>query len=269
MGLILTEMLTDRPPLQGAEVALIFQQIVDRVRPTPAKFGVMVGAWEAVIGRALAVSPSERYRNAGELLGALDASVGGARPSRVSVSPGASAWTTGGGPLELAATRNASEVASGRAHLTTSSPVAGRASSTQQRRGSRSVVYAAGAGLALAAVAGVGWRVSTNRLEARLASGIAPTQPAEAASPAPLSGSTATPIPPELTHDVAVVNASASVPAPIASASASLPARRVATLPNKLAPAPRPALTHKTLAGAQASGSASSPVVDVFGTARR
>ena len=58
MGLILTEMLTDRPPLDGATMAMLFEQVADRVRPTPAKFGMAVGAWEAVLCRAMALSPA-------------------------------------------------------------------------------------------------------------------------------------------------------------------------------------------------------------------
>jgi serine/threonine protein kinase len=82
MALVATEMLVDRTPLEGNEQTLLFQQILDRLRPSPAKFGVDVGAWEAVLLRALAVSPSERFRDAGELLGALEARLAEASSTR-------------------------------------------------------------------------------------------------------------------------------------------------------------------------------------------
>jgi eukaryotic-like serine/threonine-protein kinase len=55
MGLVLTEMLTDAMAFEGEEVAVLFQQIVDRARPTPARRGVQIGPWEEVLQRALNV----------------------------------------------------------------------------------------------------------------------------------------------------------------------------------------------------------------------
>ncbi len=88
IGLILSELLTDSPPFEAGEMAVLFQQIVDRSRPTPSKRGYDVGPWEAVLTRSLAVASVERFRDAGELLRALEAAVPHASSVRVSVAPG-------------------------------------------------------------------------------------------------------------------------------------------------------------------------------------
>ncbi len=75
LGLILTEFLTDQAPYKADDIQ-IFEQIIATERPTPRTKGVEVGAWEPVLRKALALSPSERWRSAGELLAALDANVG-------------------------------------------------------------------------------------------------------------------------------------------------------------------------------------------------
>jgi Protein kinase domain len=75
LGLIFTEFLTDQPPYLAEDVQ-IFEQIIAAERPTPRAKGVDVGAWEPVLRKALALSPSERWRSAGDLLAALEANVG-------------------------------------------------------------------------------------------------------------------------------------------------------------------------------------------------
>jgi hypothetical protein len=47
-------------------------------RPTPARFGVDVGPWDAVLARAMAVAPGERFDDAGALAAALRATVASA-----------------------------------------------------------------------------------------------------------------------------------------------------------------------------------------------
>ncbi len=74
IGLVLTELLTDRTAVEGGDIAL-FAQILSEQRPTPASKGVDVGPWETVIGRALALQPSVRWKDAGALLEALEANV--------------------------------------------------------------------------------------------------------------------------------------------------------------------------------------------------
>jgi serine/threonine protein kinase len=68
IGLIFVELTTGRPPYESCDLGPI-----DPNRPTPKRFGVDVGAFEAVILRAVAFDPRDRFRNAGELLSALRA----------------------------------------------------------------------------------------------------------------------------------------------------------------------------------------------------
>ncbi len=71
LSLLITEVLTDEPPIAGEDTTTMFQSILDRERPTPRRFGVEVGPWEAILHRAAAIAPAERYKDAGELLRAL------------------------------------------------------------------------------------------------------------------------------------------------------------------------------------------------------
>ena len=57
------------------------------MRPTPASKGRDVGAFEAVIARALALAPGDRHRNAGELLAALDQAAGGGPAAPIVQAP--------------------------------------------------------------------------------------------------------------------------------------------------------------------------------------
>ncbi|MFO0603759.1 MAG: serine/threonine-protein kinase [Polyangiales bacterium] len=85
LGLILTELLVDAPPYKAADKMTLQIRVMSPTRPTPARFGVDVGAWEPVLAKAVALLPADRYANAGELLDALEAAV----PERVSVLPAA------------------------------------------------------------------------------------------------------------------------------------------------------------------------------------
>jgi serine/threonine-protein kinase len=75
MALVITELLTQRAPYQGRDAAEVHQEIMAPERPTPARFGVDVGAWEPVLARALAFKPADRYPNAKAFLDALEATV--------------------------------------------------------------------------------------------------------------------------------------------------------------------------------------------------
>jgi serine/threonine protein kinase len=75
LALVLTEMLTDASPYDGEDVAEVFTDALSPRRPTPAKRGYDVGAWEAVLARAVAIKPAERFANAREFLAALEGSV--------------------------------------------------------------------------------------------------------------------------------------------------------------------------------------------------
>ena len=72
LGLLLTEVLTDQPPVAALEANERHRIAFATERPTPARFGVDVGAWEAVLARALAVRPADRPKDARALLGELD-----------------------------------------------------------------------------------------------------------------------------------------------------------------------------------------------------
>lgn len=73
LGLILTEVMTDEPPFSDPDPeAHLFEQVMARIRPTPASKGRDVGPFEPLLAKALALSPRDRWRNAGELLAALE-----------------------------------------------------------------------------------------------------------------------------------------------------------------------------------------------------
>jgi len=93
LALILIEMLTDRAPYSADDTTGLFRQILDPTRPSPARSGVEVGPWEAVLARAVASVPGDRYKDAAELLLALESTVdeaslayAAAPPSRRAVS---------------------------------------------------------------------------------------------------------------------------------------------------------------------------------------
>lgn len=75
LALILTEMLTDLSAYPTADKMELHVRVMSPARPTPAHFGVDVGAWEAVLAKAMALRPSDRYADAGELLAALESTV--------------------------------------------------------------------------------------------------------------------------------------------------------------------------------------------------
>ena len=77
LGLIFTELLTQEPPLRGDDLTqLAFASMDPRRRPTPRTYGANVpDALEAVLRRALAVTPDERFQSMGELWDALRSSL--------------------------------------------------------------------------------------------------------------------------------------------------------------------------------------------------
>ena len=85
LGLIMTELLTDQSPYSDPD-ASAHEQVMATSRPTPRAKGRDVGPVEAVLARAVALAPGARFRNAGELLEALEQAV--SSPSR----PGSSAF---------------------------------------------------------------------------------------------------------------------------------------------------------------------------------
>ncbi len=91
LALITVEALTGRPPYARHDPTALFADVLSPVRPTPARFGVDVGAWEPVLKRALAVMAPDRHPNARALLDDLRASLPASShvipPTRVSYTP--------------------------------------------------------------------------------------------------------------------------------------------------------------------------------------
>jgi serine/threonine protein kinase len=84
LALLMSEMLTAAVPFEGADSMEMCANVLAPRRPTPGRFGVDVGPWEAVLARALSLDPSSRYSNASELLVALmDNLPPGVNPSEV------------------------------------------------------------------------------------------------------------------------------------------------------------------------------------------
>jgi serine/threonine protein kinase len=76
LGLVLTEVLTDQPPVEGAETEIdLYARLLSVDRPTPESKGKSLGPWDSVLAKALALQPSSRWKDAGELLEALMATV--------------------------------------------------------------------------------------------------------------------------------------------------------------------------------------------------
>jgi hypothetical protein len=73
LGLLMTELLTDEPPFSATADEQLFEQIMSAHRPTPRRKGVNVGGLEAIVARALALSPGQRWKDAGQLLAAIGA----------------------------------------------------------------------------------------------------------------------------------------------------------------------------------------------------
>jgi len=71
LALLMSEMLTGAVPFEGADPMEMCANVLAPKRPTPARFGVDVGPWEGVLGRALALDPTSRFGNATEFLAAL------------------------------------------------------------------------------------------------------------------------------------------------------------------------------------------------------
>jgi len=100
LALVLVEMLVHQKPYIAKDPQELYMAILSPIRPTPARFGLDVGPWEAVLARALAPRPADRYQSAGDLLDALAAEVPSASKPLSGAAPPArtDAWappTTG------------------------------------------------------------------------------------------------------------------------------------------------------------------------------
>jgi serine/threonine protein kinase len=88
LALILTEMLTDRPPYEGKEAMDFHLAAMSPQRPTPGLFGRDVGAWEPILQKALSLRPTDRFNTMNEFARALESSVpSDGRPSLATTVP--------------------------------------------------------------------------------------------------------------------------------------------------------------------------------------
>jgi len=72
LGLLLSEVLTDRPAYVATDLIKLYPEALNPRRPTPGHLGVDVGPWEDLIDRALALRPDDRFADAGAFLAALE-----------------------------------------------------------------------------------------------------------------------------------------------------------------------------------------------------
>jgi serine/threonine-protein kinase len=71
LGLLFSELLTGVPPFTADADEQLFEQVMSAERPTPARRGIDAGRLEPIVAKALALSPGQRWNDAGELLDAL------------------------------------------------------------------------------------------------------------------------------------------------------------------------------------------------------
>ena len=82
LGVVLYEMLTGKPPFSGSDLNAILFQIVNLVPPAPSTAGAATPGVDAILAKAPAKTPDERYSSAAELAADL-------RQCRAELSPDA------------------------------------------------------------------------------------------------------------------------------------------------------------------------------------
>jgi serine/threonine protein kinase len=89
LALVFAELVAGREPLRGRTVDALASQSCDaRRRPTPRTLGALVGdGLERVLSRALAIHPSERYRDVGDFWFALGHAVKRRSETRIRARP--------------------------------------------------------------------------------------------------------------------------------------------------------------------------------------
>lgn len=207
LALIMVELIRGAPALQGNDYLQLAVASRDpMVRPTPRALGVNVSdAVEAAFHRALAVSPRERYRTAGEFWIALRKAVFPEQPTWIPMPAGSPATTgnrqqsfTGpGGPMSQrpSGSFTPSAVIAGAPTIRTD-PTTGAGLSSQQVPSQKSggapiALIAVGGLVALGALAGGGYWFSTRTPKAAtsaIATSAASVAPSASQSAAPVSG---------------------------------------------------------------------------------
>jgi hypothetical protein len=81
LGLLLTELLTDEPPFSADPRRAAVRADHVGPRPDPEQQGRERRGLEKIVARALALSPGQRWKDAGQLLAAVDARAGRAAPA--------------------------------------------------------------------------------------------------------------------------------------------------------------------------------------------
>jgi serine/threonine protein kinase len=250
IALILVELLTGQRAYRASDSVAICSDIMDRERPTPGRFGVPVGPWEEVLGRALSLRPAERYPDSDgfftELEGSLDAAELAWRSDRPS------------GSFAQATMPAVEVVRVAPRHGTTSPPVVANTTERPSTRPRWVVPVAVGFGLALLA-AGVRTAV---RSEASSPVVVAPEPPRVrpvSPAPEPPAAIVAPPTVAVLAASTPPVVAPATLPAdPVAHDGSApghaarhrwrgrepvaAPRERTATVPTPTPPAPRPTI---------------------------
>lgn len=90
LALTLTEVVTQKPAIDGAATAMLAQCLNDKVRPTPRKLGLTIpDRVEQIFTRALAVDPRSRYQNIARFWGELEEALGLPAVVGESARPGA------------------------------------------------------------------------------------------------------------------------------------------------------------------------------------
>jgi len=134
VGLLLTELVTGRRALDGDDIGSLFLSTMNPQRPTPRRRGAVVSdAIEELCQRALALTPTERYRDANEMLAALRRLRSVTRPTSRRGGPAPTSLPTESAPSTTTAPLSSSGPRSPRVPGPTLPPLAAKALASDPR----------------------------------------------------------------------------------------------------------------------------------------